>query len=766
MSPRVRETIARTVLTLLLSLGLVLPLMGVLQLPASGWVTGCVCAAVLSLALGAFSQMPKVSWIPPVAALVAAGVWLAAGGAEQAGEVLRALTLRLNGVPGGLSYVAVPAGLLLAFPLTLLAFAFTGRRTGVFALLAVILALMVLWLGQRGDLIPLLIPAGAAALTVYARERSEGTPLYRILPVLLAATALAAVLVPASGVTIPPLKEAADNLRQTILDYFFFTEPRNIFTLASEGYYPQGLNQLGGKPDISDHEVMTVETDRAVYLRGVVLNTYDGHAWHDTTGGRRYLWVSARWRSERERLFDENLPAGTELPAQTVRITLETDSASSLFVPQRVRSLSVSGNLVPYFNNASEIFATRDQAPGDSYSATAPLLTGGESDAAEIVSACEPLGDPARDAEVAALYTVLPDHLRDPNAVEIDVYALAREITSGKETPYDKALAIRDWLRADCRYTLNVAPHNPNRDFVTAFLVSREGYCTYFATAMTVLCRAAGLPARYVEGYLAEPGTDGIAYVTGLNGHAWTEVWFSGYGWLTFDATPSEGESSGVPPQMPQTPQAPEPTPTPTPTPPPPENAPENEPTPTPTPRNNQSEDEPEQTPPPPEDEPEDEPPENEDDPQDQAGPELPSDWWKWLLLVLLILLVIALVVMRFVWTSPSHRAKKAKDERGRWQVWMQAVADALAALGEHRASDQTLAQWLAGLDAKRLSPAPLAPLGECAALVFYGGNDPMPEETAMTEQAFRQLFASMKRGSRMRFRMHRAFGRKHDFTK
>ena len=87
MSPRIRETIARTLLTLLLSLGLVLPMLGVLQLPTSGWVSGCVCAVVLSLGLGGLSQLPKARWIGPVAALGAAGVWLAAGGAAKIAAV-------------------------------------------------------------------------------------------------------------------------------------------------------------------------------------------------------------------------------------------------------------------------------------------------------------------------------------------------------------------------------------------------------------------------------------------------------------------------------------------------------------------------------------------------------------------------------------------------------------------------------------------------------------------------------------------------------
>ena len=58
------------------------------------------------------------------------------------------------------------------------------------------------------------------------------------------------------------------------------------------------------------------------------------------------------------------------------------------------------------------------------------------------------------------------------------------------------AAAIRDWLAENCRYTLEVDYPPAERDFVSYFLLdSREGYCSYFASAMAVLCRAAGLPA-------------------------------------------------------------------------------------------------------------------------------------------------------------------------------------------------------------------------------------------------------------------------------
>jgi hypothetical protein len=79
----------------------------------------------------------------------------------------------------------------------------------------------------------------------------------------------------------------------------------------------------------------------------------------------------------------------------------------------------------------------------------------------------------------------------------------------------------------------------------------RRGYCTYFAGALTVLCRAAGMPARVVSGF-ANPewqGADaeGVAVLRAANAHAWTEVWIDGWGWTTLDATPSDDRGDNAP---------------------------------------------------------------------------------------------------------------------------------------------------------------------------------------------------------------------------
>ena len=185
----------------------------------------------------------------------------------------------------------------------------------------------------------------------------------RVLPLTLVVVLLSFTGVAIGGITVQPMKEAADALRQKIYDYLFFTSARDVFSIASQGYYPQGPTQLGGAATPSERPVLRVSGSGRIYLRAVTKSSYTGSMWIDETGGRRYLWSSPRWQNLRSQTFDLTLPNETiaaNLPTKTVTVTMLSDSASSLFVPQRIRELSVGSGIVPYFNAGSEIFATRN----------------------------------------------------------------------------------------------------------------------------------------------------------------------------------------------------------------------------------------------------------------------------------------------------------------------------------------------------------------------------------------------------------------------
>ncbi|MBN1622772.1 MAG: hypothetical protein JXN10_05600 [Clostridia bacterium] len=131
-------------------------------------------------------------------------------------------------------------------------------------------------------------------------------------------------------------------------------------------------------------------------------------------------------------------------------------------------------------------------------------------------------------------YTNLPSDL--PKRV-VD---LAIEITRDIDNDYERVVAIEEYLSDNNSYTLTVEDVPDGRNFVDWFLFdTKEGYCTYYATAMATLVRSIGLPARYVEGF-ATPFTvtDGNRYaVLNSNAHAWVEVYFEGIGWLPFEPT-------------------------------------------------------------------------------------------------------------------------------------------------------------------------------------------------------------------------------------
>jgi hypothetical protein len=139
--------------------------------------------------------------------------------------------------------------------------------------------------------------------------------------------------------------------------------------------------------------------------------------------------------------------------------------------------------------------------------------------------------------EIRATYLQLPDRL--PRRV----IELAERVTAGAETPYAQARLLQDYLRRSYRYDPNTPPPEDGQDAVDYFLFeAQSGFCTYYASAMAVMLRAEGVPARVATGYATgEWDADRGAYrVPGLAAHAWVEVYFPGYGWVEFEPTVSQ----------------------------------------------------------------------------------------------------------------------------------------------------------------------------------------------------------------------------------
>ncbi|MBO4399011.1 MAG: hypothetical protein J5795_02655 [Lachnospiraceae bacterium] len=128
---------------------------------------------------------------------------------------------------------------------------------------------------------------------------------------------------------------------------------------------------------------------------------------------------------------------------------------------------------------------------------------------------------------------------------QTDISPAAREFldaaTEGAETDFDKMMQLEKAL-SEFEYSLTVGllPENVTdaSTFLDWFLEQKKGYCIHFATAMVLLARAEGLPARFVQGFCAPVQRNSPTHVISDMAHAWCEIYFEGIGWITFDATP------------------------------------------------------------------------------------------------------------------------------------------------------------------------------------------------------------------------------------
>lgn len=123
--------------------------------------------------------------------------------------------------------------------------------------------------------------------------------------------------------------------------------------------------------------------------------------------------------------------------------------------------------------------------------------------------------------------------------VPTEIKELAEEITAGIEGDYDKARAIESWFKdAGFVYDMDFVPDECTAEYF--LFESKRGICSDFATATTLLLRAAGIPARYTEGFaLSEDILDeyGIFNVTPAQAHAFSTAYIEGYGWIEIDGT-------------------------------------------------------------------------------------------------------------------------------------------------------------------------------------------------------------------------------------
>ncbi len=748
-----KSALTHGLLAFLTEIGMVLANAEMFGLMEHAWLAA-FAAAVLTIAVTLLSLKRKAALFGGICAGGAFLLWLPMGGLSLLTDCFLGLRAVFSGLTFAFPLVGKPFLLGLVLLYMIPSWLATQREVGSSVILLILAMLLTwVWVEDIPQALPWMLPLVLACLIQLLRSGYEETPTFRVVPLALALTLLVSLVLSLGGITVQPLKELAENIRRIVYDNLFYTEPRASFSLAGLGYYPQGRGQMGGPAAPEETPVLAAMVPHKTYLKGVSRSVYTGRVWTDEKAGQRYLWNARQFDALRSSTFNLDLPALPEsfddplLIPQPIRVQMVQGSVSTLFLPQRVRTLTPEGELTAYFNVSGEIFATENLVAGDAWSADAALFTSADWGLQALVEAASRTPDPGWKT-VCDTYLQLPEHM------DSRIYALAAEITAGISSPYEKAQALRRYLKNNYEYTLDAPYQDPSKDFVASFLLfDKAGYCVHFASAMTVLCRMAGLPARYCEGFQALPDETGLAVLSGLEGHAWTEVYFSGFGWVTFDATAGdetefESVSRQERPDPDNTPQpSPSPSPTPSPAPDPSDHRaehPESTPSPTQIPTST----------PAPAEEPDS--PDGEDNPAPEDREDSPFPWW-----TLLLLLAIA----RFVTVQPDVRVHWQNTEFRKWMVYTQAAHDALRRHGFVRMAAESPAAFFV-----RITGAcnlPVEGLARMENLMFYGHAAPYPEETAAAREAYLALYRALNGPRKVLFHLQRCLpGRFFDITR
>ena len=304
----------------------------------------------------------------------------------------------------------------------------------------------------------------------------------------------------------------------------FAAPPQAISADSYHGFRP--YMDLRSRGRLSDEVVMKVRSEEPVPYRGVVFDDYNGKGWEISTGDAAEKLTSDSMRFDTFTAMNTEPGEGPSREvAQVFRI--EKDSPNIIFGayrPETVFFPTSNIKIDPY----GSLRAPYQIPEGSAYSVISNVPNASP-DQLRSAGTVYP-------GEIADTYTQLP-----PTGLE-RTRELAGRLTEGTTNPYDAVLKMNQYLKTTYPYDLSIPPQSQDMDAVEYFLFEQKrGYCEQFSSSLAVMARSLGIPARVATGYA--PGEynpfTGYYEVRASDAHAWVEVYFPGYGWSTFDPTPS-----------------------------------------------------------------------------------------------------------------------------------------------------------------------------------------------------------------------------------
>jgi hypothetical protein len=292
---------------------------------------------------------------------------------------------------------------------------------------------------------------------------------------------------------------------------------------------------LGGSSSLEETPVMDIEAPDITryYWRTSIYATYDGRQWDLPSGSVVSLAPGER--------AEGGIP-GVDAPGIDAPSRRTVTQTVTNYLPGRQLLIGAS-QPAAFDREARALVRTSQGSSLELYRASSglPLSAGDQYRVASRISEAD--APTLHQAGTDYPDWVLQTYLQLPGSLPDRVRNLAEEITAHGDTPYDKAMLLQAYLRDTITYDLTPPGLPGGRDYVDFLLFeSQRGYCNGYASAMAVMARSVGIPARLASGY-AEGQYDverGLFRVRENNAHTWPEIYFPGHGWVEFEPTVSE----------------------------------------------------------------------------------------------------------------------------------------------------------------------------------------------------------------------------------
>ena len=324
---------------------------------------------------------------------------------------------------------------------------------------------------------------------------------------------------------------------------------------------PDGKLKECGAWSASDDTALsvTMENPDSLYLRGFVGSVYDGSSWESLDTEDAYKQRTLFYWLHQDGFYGETqlsraraLADDDALSDKVSEVDIKNEKADSryLYTPYEITELPVGYRKeTPFADSmlkAKGLFGARNYH----YQANGNLVKDFTVLGARVYQAlARDEGDSYRDDESYYNAFVYSQDTKLSGALET---LFRKELGDGGNreqghTDYYTAISrIRSYLEKNMTYSSQTDVFSEDGDFIENFLTtSKIGHSVHFATAAALMFRYYGIPARYVEGYLITPqdiegkqAGDTIE-IPGTNGHAWTEIYVDGLGWIPLEMTPS-----------------------------------------------------------------------------------------------------------------------------------------------------------------------------------------------------------------------------------